>query len=155
MAQMDVAILVLSAPDGPMPQTREHVLIARQVGLYDPLTCRLTIYLLDVANAGISKIRPSQTECDDILLNLCKISKSSDYLGEMFTQQWIVLQLITCIVTSMRFDIVGMYLLSTRNSTVGSIPGYKEQTTCAINPACNRAVKTSEIIVYSVDISKV
>ena len=32
-AQMDGAILVVSAPDGPMPQTREHILLARQVGL--------------------------------------------------------------------------------------------------------------------------
>jgi elongation factor Tu len=32
-AQMDGAILVVSAADGPMPQTREHVLLARQVGL--------------------------------------------------------------------------------------------------------------------------
>ncbi|MDP6757677.1 MAG: GTP-binding protein, partial [Chloroflexota bacterium] len=30
-AQMDGAILVVSAPDGPMPQTHEHVLLARQV----------------------------------------------------------------------------------------------------------------------------
>ena len=30
-AQMDGAILVVSAPDGPMPQTREHVLLAHQV----------------------------------------------------------------------------------------------------------------------------
>lgn len=30
---MDGAILVVSAPDGPMPQTREHILLARQVGL--------------------------------------------------------------------------------------------------------------------------
>jgi len=30
-AQMDGSILVVSAPDGPMPQTREHVLLARQV----------------------------------------------------------------------------------------------------------------------------
>src|SRR5213082_916904 len=30
-AQMDGAILVVSAPDGPMPQTREHVLLSRQV----------------------------------------------------------------------------------------------------------------------------
>ncbi|MCH6579574.1 MAG: elongation factor Tu [Nitrospinae bacterium] len=32
-AQMDGAILVLSASDGPMPQTREHILLARQVGV--------------------------------------------------------------------------------------------------------------------------
>ena len=32
-ATMDGAILVVSAPDGPMPQTREHVLLARQVGM--------------------------------------------------------------------------------------------------------------------------
>ena len=30
-AQMDGAVLVVSAPDGPMPQTREHILLARQV----------------------------------------------------------------------------------------------------------------------------
>ena len=32
-AQMDGAILVCSAPDGPMPQTREHILLGRQVGV--------------------------------------------------------------------------------------------------------------------------
>ena len=32
-AQMDGAILVISAPDGPMPQTREHVILARQVNV--------------------------------------------------------------------------------------------------------------------------
>ena len=32
-AQMDAAILVVSAADGPMPQTREHILLARQVGV--------------------------------------------------------------------------------------------------------------------------
>ena len=32
-AQMDGAILVVSSPDGPMPQTREHILLARQVGV--------------------------------------------------------------------------------------------------------------------------
>ena len=32
-AQMDAAILVISAADGPMPQTREHILLARQVGV--------------------------------------------------------------------------------------------------------------------------
>ncbi len=32
-AQMDGAILVVSAADGPMPQTREHILLARQVNV--------------------------------------------------------------------------------------------------------------------------
>src|SRR5438046_4594021 len=32
-AQMDGALLVVSAADGPMPQTREHILLARQVGV--------------------------------------------------------------------------------------------------------------------------
>lgn len=32
-AQMDGGILVVSAADGPMPQTREHILLARQVGI--------------------------------------------------------------------------------------------------------------------------
>jgi len=32
-AQMDGAILVVSAPDGPMPQTREHILLAKQVNV--------------------------------------------------------------------------------------------------------------------------
>jgi elongation factor Tu len=36
-AQMDGAVLVVSAPDGPMPQTREHILLAKQVGL--PYIC--------------------------------------------------------------------------------------------------------------------
>jgi len=39
-AQMDGAILVVSAADGPMPQTREHVLLARQVGVP-----RVVVYL--------------------------------------------------------------------------------------------------------------
>jgi len=34
-AQMDGAILVVSAADGPMPQTREHILLAKQVGVPD------------------------------------------------------------------------------------------------------------------------
>jgi elongation factor Tu len=39
-AQMDGAILVVSAADGPMPQTREHILLARQVGVP-----RIVVYL--------------------------------------------------------------------------------------------------------------
>ena len=36
-AQMDGAILVVSAADGPMPQTREHILLAKQVGVRFPV----------------------------------------------------------------------------------------------------------------------
>ena len=39
-AQMDAAVLVVSAADGPMPQTREHILLARQVGVP-----RIIVYL--------------------------------------------------------------------------------------------------------------
>ena len=38
-AQMDGAILVVSAADGPMTQTREHILLARQVGVPKIETC--------------------------------------------------------------------------------------------------------------------
>ena len=38
-AQMDGAILVVSATDGPMPQTREHVLLARQVDVPYMVVC--------------------------------------------------------------------------------------------------------------------
>ena len=31
--QMDIAILVVSAPDGPLPQTKEHIIIAKQLGI--------------------------------------------------------------------------------------------------------------------------
>lgn len=36
-AQMDGGILVVSAPDGPMPQTKEHILLARQVCSYSEI----------------------------------------------------------------------------------------------------------------------
>ena len=42
-AQMDGAILVVSAADGPMPQTREHILLARQVGVP-----RIVVYMSKV-----------------------------------------------------------------------------------------------------------
>src|SRR5216117_4119981 len=38
-AQMDGAILVVAATDGPMPQTREHILLARQVGVPYIVVC--------------------------------------------------------------------------------------------------------------------
>ncbi|MDR2436267.1 MAG: elongation factor Tu [Puniceicoccales bacterium] len=48
-AQMDGAILVVSAYDGPMPQTREHILLARQVGVPNIVVFLNKVDLLDDA----------------------------------------------------------------------------------------------------------
>ncbi len=52
-AQMDGAILVVSAADGPMPQTREHILLARQVGVP-----AIVVYLnkVDLADADLLEL---------------------------------------------------------------------------------------------------
>eukprot|EP00983_Pelagomonas_calceolata_P129059 1161575-Pelagomonas_calceolata.AAC.7 len=42
-AQMDGAILVVSATDGPMPQTREHILLAKQVRIMLQVCCKACI----------------------------------------------------------------------------------------------------------------
>ena len=49
-AQMDGAILVVSAADGPMPQTREHILLARQVGVPAIVVFLNKVDLVDVFN---------------------------------------------------------------------------------------------------------
>ena len=46
-AQMDGAILVVSAPDGPMPQTREHLLLARQVEVPSMVVCLNKVDMMD------------------------------------------------------------------------------------------------------------
>ena len=46
-AQMDGAVLVVSAPDGPMPQTREHVLLARQVEVPYIVVCLNKVDLME------------------------------------------------------------------------------------------------------------
>src|SRR5271157_316987 len=46
-AQMDGAILVVSAADGPMPQTKEHVLLARQVGVPYIVVCLNKVDMVD------------------------------------------------------------------------------------------------------------
>jgi elongation factor Tu len=48
-AQMDGAILVVAATDGPMPQTREHVLLARQVGVPYIVVCMNKVDMVDDA----------------------------------------------------------------------------------------------------------
>src|ERR1044072_7821072 len=48
-AQMDGGILVVSATDGPMPQTREHILLARQVGVPQLVVFMNKVDLVDAA----------------------------------------------------------------------------------------------------------
>ncbi len=52
-AQMDGAILVVSAADGPMPQTREHILLARQVGVPSMIVC---LNKVDLADADLLEL---------------------------------------------------------------------------------------------------
>ena len=52
-AQMDGAILVVAATDGPMPQTREHILLARQVGVPSIIVC---LNKVDLADADLLEL---------------------------------------------------------------------------------------------------
>src|SRR5262249_47359096 len=65
-AQMDGAILVVSAADGPMPQTREHVLLARQAGVpcivvvlnkLDVVDAPDMLDLVDLVELGVHDLR--------------------------------------------------------------------------------------------------
>jgi elongation factor Tu len=61
-AQMDGAILVVAADDGPMPQTREHILLARQVGVDN-----LVVFLNKVDAADAELVDLVEMEVRDML----------------------------------------------------------------------------------------
>ena len=61
-AQMDGAILVVSAQDGPMPQTREHVLLAKQVNVP-----KLVVFLNKVDLADVDMLELVEEEVRDLL----------------------------------------------------------------------------------------
>jgi elongation factor Tu len=61
-AQMDGAILVVSAADGPMPQTREHILLARQVGVP-----KIVVFLNKVDLADADLLELIEMEIRDLL----------------------------------------------------------------------------------------
>ena len=56
-AQMDGAILVVSAADGPMPQTREHILLARQVGVPALVVYMNKVDMVDVPDRADIAVR--------------------------------------------------------------------------------------------------
>jgi elongation factor Tu len=66
-AQMDGAILVVSAPDGPMPQTREHILLGRQVGIPAMVVFLNKIDMLPEGNDGAEMIELVEVELRDLL----------------------------------------------------------------------------------------
>ncbi len=70
-AQMDGAILVVSAADGPMPQTREHILLARQVGVP-----ALVVYMNKVDQVDDSEI------LDLVELEIRELLSSYDFPGD-------------------------------------------------------------------------
>ncbi len=72
-AQMDGAILVVGADDGPMPQTREHILLARQVGVPS-----MVVFLNKVDL--ISKMASTPTEAEEL------ISLIEDDLRDLLTK---------------------------------------------------------------------
>ena len=66
-AQMDGAILVVSAPDGPMPQTREHILLGRQVGIPAMVVFLNKIDMLPDGNDCAEMIELVEVELRDLL----------------------------------------------------------------------------------------
>ena len=79
-AQMDGGILVVSAADGPMPQTREHILLARQVGVP-----QLVVYMNKV----------DQVDDDELLelveMEIRELLSSYDFLAMIFRLSWVLL----------------------------------------------------------------
>jgi hypothetical protein len=58
---MDGGILVVSAPDGPMPQTKEHILLARQVSLLCWLVCSFILNSITCCPCGSDQMNMSLT----------------------------------------------------------------------------------------------
>ena len=92
-AQMDGAILVVSAADGPMPQTREHILLARQVGVPALVVFRNKVdmvddpELLDLVELEVRELLKSyQFPGDEIPVirgsALCALEERSAEIGE-------------------------------------------------------------------------
>jgi len=65
-AQMDGAILVVSAADGPMPQTREHILLARQVGVPALVVYMNKVDMVDDPEL-IDLVAEVQSEIDELM----------------------------------------------------------------------------------------
>ena len=70
-AQMDGGILVVSGPDGPMPQTKEHILLARQV-------CIITVWTLEATQLDINFVMFQQVGVPSLVCFLNKVDVVDD-----------------------------------------------------------------------------
>src|SRR5437588_731656 len=75
-AQMDGAILVVSAADGPMPQTREHILLARQVGVPS-----IVVFLNKVDMVGIRPTTKTVATDIEMFRKLLDEARAGDNVG--------------------------------------------------------------------------
>src|SRR2546423_975148 len=75
-AQMDGAILVVSAADGPMPQTREHILLARQVEVP-----QMVVFLNKVEMVGIRDAKKSVVTGVEMFRKLLDQGEAGDNIG--------------------------------------------------------------------------
>ena len=96
-AQMDGAILVVAATDGPMPQTREHILLARQVGIP-----KIVVYLnkCDLANDPENWLKWKFVNCCLQTTSMATMHQSSVVLlfphWKVKTMVWAKNQLMLC-----------------------------------------------------------
>ena len=100
-AQMDGAILVVSAADGPMPQTREHILLARQVGLPANVVALNKVdmvddpELLELVELEIRELHSSyQFPGDDI--PVCPVSALKAMEGDAAAKEQVVALMQSC-----------------------------------------------------------
>lgn len=85
-AQMDGGILVVSAPDGPMPQTKEHILLARQVSWISQLLLKSVVTMFPCPSVAKELVSKSYILQLWLLINFVSESHAYDFWLDL--QSW-------------------------------------------------------------------